>query len=204
MKIEFLSNTNTKDISISNEVFSKEFNESLIHQALVSFMAVSRQGSSKQKNRSEVRGGGKKPYRQKGTGRARAGTIRSPLWRGGWVTFASRPKNFNKKINKKMYRAAIKSIFSELVRQNRLVAIEKPVLSKPKTKDIANFLNQFSLSKVLIITEELDMNLYLSARNIPNVDVITYREINPVNLLKPQKVAVTSKALKHIEEWING
>ncbi|MBL33231.1 MAG: 50S ribosomal protein L4 [Gammaproteobacteria bacterium] len=204
MKIEFLSNTNTKDISISNEVFSKEFNESLIHQALVSFMAVSRQGSSKQKNRSEVRGGGKKPYRQKGTGRARAGTIRSPLWRGGGVTFASRPKNFNKKINKKMYRAAIKSIFSELVRQNRLVAIEKPVLSKPKTKDIANFLNQFSLSKVLIITEELDMNLYLSARNIPNVDVITYREINPVNLLKPQKVAVTSKALKHIEEWING
>ncbi len=204
MKIEFLSNTNTKDISISNEVFSKEFNESLIHQALVSFMAVSRQGSSKQKNRSEVRGGGKKPYRQKGTGRARAGTIRSPLWRGGGVTFASRPKNFNKKINKKMYRAAIKSIFSELVRQNRLVAIEKPVLSKPKTKDIANFLNQFSLSKVLIITEELDTNLYLSARNIPNVDVITYREINPVNLLKPQKVAVTSKALKHIEEWING
>ena len=204
MKIEFLSNTNTKDISISNEVFSKEFNESLIHQALVSFMAVSRQGSSKQKNRSEVRGGGKKPYRQKGTGRARAGTIRSPLWRGGGVTFASRPKNFNKKINKKMYRAAIKSIFSELVRQNRLVAIEKPVLSKPKTKDIANFLSQFSLSKVLIITEELDMNLYLSARNIPNVDVITYREINPVNLLKPQKVAVTSKALKHIEEWING
>ena len=204
MKIEFLSNTNTKDISISNEVFSKEFNESLIHQALVSFMAVSRQGSSKQKNRSEVRGGGKKPYRQKGTGRARAGTIRSPLWRGGGVTFASRPKNFNKKINKKMYRAAIKSIFSELVRQNRLVAIEKPVLSKPKTKDIANFLNQFSLSKVLIITEELDTNLYLSARNIPNVDVITYREINPVNLLKPQKVAVTSKALKQIEEWING
>ena len=204
MKIEFLSNTNTKDISISNEVFSKEFNESLIHQALVSFMAVSRQGSSKQKNRSEVRGGGKKPYRQEGTGRARAGTIRSPLWRGGGVTFAARPKNFNKKINKKMYRAAIKSIFSELVRQNRLVAIEKPVLSKPKTKDIANFLNQFSLSKVLIITEELDMNLYLSARNIPNVDVITYREINPVNLLKPQKVAVTSKALKHIEEWING
>ena len=204
MKIEFLSNTNTKDISISNEVFSKEFNESLIHQALVSFMAFSRQGSSKQKNRSEVRGGGKKPYRQKGTGRARAGTIRSPLWRGGGVTFASRPKNFNKKINKKMYRAAIKSIFSELVRQNRLVAIEKPVLSKPKTKDIANFLNQFSLSKVLIITEELDTNLYLSARNIPNVDVITYREINPVNLLKPQKVAVTSKALKHIEEWING
>ena len=203
MKIELLSNTKNKDISISNEVFSKEFNESLIHQAVVSFLASSRQGSAKQKNRSEVRGGGKKPYRQKGTGRARAGTIRSPLWRGGGVTFASRPRDFSKKINKKMYRAAIKSIFSELVRQNRLVAFEKPVLEKPKTKEIANFLNQFSLSKVLIITDELDMNLYLSARNIPNVDVISVREINPVNLLKPQKVAVTSEALKQIEDWIN-
>ena len=203
MKIELLSNSKNKDISISNEVFSKEFNESLIHQAVVSFLASSRQGSAKQKNRAEVRGGGKKPYRQKGTGRARAGTIRSPLWRGGGVTFASRPRDFSKKINKKMYRAAIKSIFSELVRQNRLVAFEKPVLEKPKTKEIANFLNQFSLSKVLIITDELDMNLYLSARNIPNVDVISVREINPVNLLKPQKVAVTSEALKQIEDWIN-
>ena len=204
MKIELLSNTKNKDISISNEVFSKEFNEALVHQAVISFMSTSRQGSAKQKNRSEVRGGGKKPYRQKGTGRARAGTIRSPLWRGGGVTFASRPRDFSKKINKKMYRAAIKSIFSELVRQNRLVAIEKPVLKKPKTKEIASFLNEFSLSKVLIITDELDMNLYLSARNIPNVDVITVREINPVNLLKPQKVAVTGEALKQIEEWING
>ena len=204
MKIELLSNTKNKDISISNDVFSKEFNESLIHQAVVSFMAASRQGSAKQKNRSEVRGGGKKPYRQKGTGRARAGTIRSPLWRGGGVTFAARPRDYSKKLNKKMYRAAIKSIFSELVRQNRLVAIEKPVLEKPKTKEIASFLNEFSLSKVLIIIDELDMNLYLSARNIPNVDVITVREIKPVNLLKPQKVAVTSEALKQIEEWING
>ena len=203
MKIELLSNSKNKDISISNEVFSKEFNESLVHQAVVSFMAGARQGSAKQKNRSEVRGGGKKPYRQKGTGRARAGTIRSPLWRGGGVTFASRPRNFTKKVNKKMYRAAIKSIFSELVRQNRLVAIEKPVLEKPKTKEIANFLKEFSLSKVLIIIDELDMNLYLSARNIPNVDVITVREINPVNLIKSHKVAVTSKALKQIEEWIN-
>ena len=203
MKIELLSNSKNKDISISNEVFSKEFNESLVHQAVVSFMAGARQGSAKQKNRSEVRGGGKKPYRQKGTGRARAGTIRSPLWRGGGVTFAARPRDFSKKINKKMYRAAIKSIFSELVRQNRLVAIEKPVLEKPKTKEIANFLKEFSLSKVLIIIDELDMNLYLSARNIPNVDVITVREINPVNLIKSHKVAVTSEALKQIEEWIN-
>ena len=203
MKIELLSNSKNKDISISNEVFSKEFNESLVHQAVVSFMAAARQGSAKQKNRSEVRGGSKKPYKQKGTGRARAGTIRSPLWRGGGVTFAARPRDFSKKINKKMYRAAIKSIFSELVRQNRLVAIEKPVLEKPKTKEIVNFLKEFSLSKVLIIIDELDMNLYLSARNIPNVDVITVKEINPVNLIKSHKVAVTSEALKQIEEWIN-
>ena len=203
MKIELLSSTKNQDINISDNALSKDLNESLVHQAVVSFMAGSRQGTSKQKTRSEVRGGGKKPYRQKGTGRARAGTIRSPLWRGGGVTFAATPRDYSKKINKKMYRAAIRSIFSELLRQGRLVAIEKPVLEKPKTKEIANFLKEFSLSKVLIITDELDVNLYLSARNIPNVDIITVREINPVNLIKAQKVAVTADAFKKIEEWID-
>ena len=203
MKIELLSSTKNQDINISDNAFSKDFNESLVHQAVVSFMAGSRQGTSKQKTRSEVRGGGKKPYRQKGTGRARAGTIRSPLWRGGGVTFAATPRDYSKKINKKMYRAAIRSIFSELLRQGRLVAIEQPVLEKPKTKEIANFLKEFSLSKVLIITDELDVNLYLSSRNIPNVDIIAVREINPVNLLKAQKVAVTAEAFKKIEEWID-
>jgi large subunit ribosomal protein L4 len=203
MKIELLSSTKNQDINISDNAFSKDFNESLVHQAVVSFMAGSRQGTAKQKTRSEVRGGGKKPYRQKGTGRARAGTIRSPLWRGGGVTFAATPRDYSKKINKKMYRAAIRSIFSELLRQGRLVAIEQPVLEKPKTKEIANFLKEFSLSKVLIITDELDVNLYLSSRNIPNVDIITVREINPVNLLKAQKVAVTAEAFKKIEEWID-
>ena len=203
MKIELLSSTKNQDINISENAFSKDFNEALVHQAVVSFLAGSRQGTSKQKSRSEVRGGGKKPYRQKGTGRARAGTIRSPLWRGGGIAFAATPRDYSKKINKKMYRAAIRSIFSELLRQGRLVAIEKPVLEKPKTKEIANFLKEFSLSKVLIITDELDVNLYLSARNIPNVDIITVREINPVNLLKAQKVAVTADAFKKIEEWID-
>lgn len=203
MKIELLSSTKNQDINISENAFSKDFNEALVHQAVVSFLAGSRQGTSKQKTRSEVRGGGKKPYRQKGTGRARAGTIRSPLWRGGGLAFAAAPRDYSKKINKKMYRAAIRSIFSELLRQGRLVAIEKPVLEKPKTKEIANFLKEFSLSKVLIITDELDVNLYLSARNIPNVDIITVREINPVNLLKAQKVAVTADAFKKIEEWID-
>ena len=203
MKIELLSSTKNQDINISENAFSKDFNEALVHQAVVSFLAGSRQGTAKQKTRSEVRGGGKKPYRQKGTGRARAGTIRSPLWRGGGIAFAATPRDYSKKINKKMYRAAIRSIFSELLRQGRLVAIEKPVLEKPKTKEIANFLKEFSLSKVLIITDELDVNLYLSARNIPNVDIITVREINPVNLLKAQKVAVTADAFKKIEEWID-
>ena len=203
MKIELLSSTKNQDINISENAFSKDFNEALVHQAVVSFLAGSRQGTSKQKTRSEVRGGGKKPYRQKGTGRARAGTIRSPLWRGGGIAFAATPRDYSKKINKKMYRAAIRAIFSELLRQGRLVAIEKPVLEKPKTKEIANFLKEFSLSKVLIITDELDVNLYLSARNIPNVDIITVREINPVNLLKAQKVAVTADAFKKIEEWID-
>ena len=203
MKIELLSSTKNQDINISENAFSKDFNEALVHQAVVSFLAGSRQGTSKQKTRSEVRGGGKKPYRQKGTGRARAGTIRSPLWRGGGIAFAATSRDYSKKINKKMYRAAIRSIFSELLRQGRLVAIEKPVLEKPKTKEIANFLKEFSLSKVLIITDELDVNLYLSARNIPNVDIITVREINPVNLLKAQKVAVTADAFKKIEEWID-
>tara|TARA_B100001173_G_scaffold16770_1_gene13597 strand:- start:417 stop:914 length:498 start_codon:yes stop_codon:yes gene_type:complete len=165
-------------------------------------MAGSRQGSAKQKTRSEVRGGGKKPYRQKGTGRARAGTIRSPLWRGGGVTFAATPRDYSKKINKKMYRAALRSIFSELLRQGKLVAIETPVLEKPKTKEIAKFLKDFSLSKVLFITDNFDSNFYLSARNIPNVDVITVKEINPVILLKSDKVAVTAAAFKLIEEWI--
>ena len=203
MKINLLSTENSKGIDIPKSVFGKDFNESLIHQVVVSYLAGARQGSAKQKNRSEVRGGGKKPYRQKGTGRARAGTIRSPLWRGGGVTFASRPRDFSKKVNKKMYRAAIRSIFSELLRQDRLVAIEKPVLEKPKTKEIAKLLKEFSLSKVLIITDELDINLYLSARNIPNVDVITVQEINPVILIKANKVAVTEDALKLIEERIN-
>jgi len=203
MKIELLSNTKTKDINISDNAFSKDFNESLIHQAVVSYMAGSRQGTSKQKTRSEVRGGGKKPYAQKGTGRARAGTIRSPLWRGGGVAFAATPRDYSKKINKKMYKAAIRSIFSELLRQNRLVAIENPALEKPKTKAIYDFLKEFSLSKVLIITDELDVNFYLSTRNIPNVEAITVREINPVSLLKAHKVAVTAEAFKKIEEWID-
>jgi large subunit ribosomal protein L4 len=144
----------------------------------------------------------KKPYRQKGTGRARAGTIRSPIWRGGGVAFAATPRDYSKKINKKMYRAAISSIFSELHRQNRLVAIEQPKFEAPKTKEMNSFLQQFDLNNVLIILDEMDTNLYLSARNIPHVDVVTVKEINPVILLRSEKVAVTPAAFKLIEAWV--
>ena len=203
MKLDLLNIDNKKtDVQISETTFGKEFNEPLVHQAVVTYLAGSRQGSHKQKTRSEVRGGGKKPYRQKGTGRARAGTIRSPIWRGGGVAFAATPRDYSKKINKKMYRAAISSIFSELHRQNRLVAIEQPKFEAPKTKEMNSFLQQFDLNNVLIILDEMDTNLYLSVRNIPHVDVVTVKEINPVILLRSEKVAVTPAAFKLIEAWV--
>ena len=203
MKLDVLNTANKKeDVQISDTTFGKDFNETLVHQAVVTYLAGSRQGSHKQKTRSEVRGGGKKPYAQKGTGRARAGTIRSPIWRGGWVAFAAIPRDYSKKINKKMYRAAISSIFSELHRQDRLVAIEQPKLESPKTKEMCAFLKAFKLEKVLIILDEMDTNLYLSSRNIPHVEVVTVKEINPVILLRSEKVAVTPAAFKLIEAWV--
>ena len=203
MKLDVLNTANKKeDVQISDTTFGKDFNETLVHQAVVTYLAGSRQGSHKQKTRSEVRGGGKKPYAQKGTGRARAGTIRSPIWRGGGVAFAATPRDYSKKINKKMYRAAISSIFSELHRQNRLIAIEQPKLESPKTKEMCAFLKAFNLEKVLIILDEMDTNLYLSSRNIPHVEVVTVKEINPVILLRSEKVAVTPAAFKLIEAWV--
>jgi large subunit ribosomal protein L4 len=203
MKLDVLNTANKKeDVQISDATFGKDFNETLVHQAVVTYLAGSRQGSHKQKTRSEVRGGGKKPYAQKGTGRARAGTIRSPIWRGGGVAFAATPRDYSKKINKKMYRAAISSIFSELHRQDRLVAIEQPKLESPKTKEMCAFLKAFKLEKVLIILDEMDTNLYLSSRNIPHVEVVTVKEINPVILLRSEKVAVTPAAFKLIEAWV--
>ena len=203
MKLDVLNTANKKeDVQISEATFGKDFNETLVHQAVVTYLAGSRQGSHKQKTRSEVRGGGKKPYAQKGTGRARAGTIRSPIWRGGGVAFAATPRDYSKKINKKMYRAAISSIFSELHRQERLVAIEQPKFESHKTKEMCAFLKTFGLEKVLIILDEMDTNLYLSSRNIPHVEVVTVKEINPVILLRSEKVAVTPAAFKLIEAWV--
>ena len=203
MKLDVVNTQNKKeDVQISDTTFGKDFNETLVHQAVVTYLAGARQGSHKQKTRSEVRGGGRKPYAQKGTGRARAGTIRSPIWRGGGVTFAATPRDYSKKINKKMYRAAISSIFSELHRQERLIAIEQPKFETPKTKEMSGFLKQCNLEKVLIILDEMDTNLYLSSRNIPHVEVVTVKEINPVILLRSEKVAVTPAAFKLIEAWV--
>ena len=200
MKIELLSNTKNKDISISNEVFSKEFNESLIHQAVVSFLSSSRQGSAKQKNRSEVRGGGKKPYRQKGTGRARAGTIRSPIWVGGGRAFAARPRDFSQKVNKKMYRAAMRSILSELLREDRLVVLDKFDIKQPKTKEFKKLTKKLKADSALIVNDKFDENLFLSSRNIKNMEYSDVSSINPVSLMKYEKVIINVESLKIIEE----
>ncbi|MCK9504823.1 MAG: 50S ribosomal protein L4 [Porticoccaceae bacterium] len=189
-------------LTVSDATFAKEFNQDLVHQAVVAYMAGGRQGSVQQKTRSEVSGGGKKPWRQKGSGRARAGTIRSPLWRTGGVTFAARPQDHSQKLNKKMYRAALRSIFSELVRQDRLVVVEGFSLDEPKTKGLVAKLDQYGLSNVLIVTEEVDRNLYLSSRNLHKVDVRDALAIDPVSLIGFEKVLVTVPALKKVEEML--
>lgn len=190
----------TEKVSLSDDIFAQDFNEPLIHQVVTATLAGRRAGTSAQKTRSEVRGGGKKPWRQKGTGRARAGTIRSPLWRGGGVTFASKTRDYSQKINKKMYRAAIKSILSELIRQDRMVILAELAIDEPKTKKMLALLKQLDLNKVLFITDEVTENLYLSARNIPNIEVRDVQGIDPVSLIKFDKVVFTVPALKQIEE----
>ncbi|MCE0733904.1 MAG: 50S ribosomal protein L4 [Pseudomonadota bacterium] len=187
-------------VDVSDATFGKEFNEALVHQVVTAYLAGGRQGTRAQKNRSDVRGGGKKPWRQKGTGRARAGTIRSPLWRSGGVTFAARPQDYTQKVNRKMYRAAMRSILSELVRQDRLVAVEEITVDAPKTKQLVAKLNELGLEKVLIVTEEVDEKLYLAARNIPNVDVVDVAAADPVSLVAFDKVLATVSALRKFEE----
>lgn len=187
-------------VSVSEAAFGREFNQDLVHQAVVAFMAGARQGTKAQKNRAAVSGGGKKPWRQKGTGRARAGTIRSPLWRSGGVTFAAEPRDHSQKLNKKMYRAAIRCILSELARQERLVVVEEFDLEAPKTKDLVQKLAQFDLADVLIIGEDVSENLYLAARNLHKVDVRDVNGLDPVSLIRFDKVVVTVSALKKLEE----
>lgn len=195
-----LVGANAGTVELSDATFGKDFNEALIHQVVTAYLAGARQGSRAQKTRSDVSGGGKKPWRQKGSGRARAGTIRSPLWRSGGVTFAARPQDHSQKVNRKMYRAAMRSILSELVRQDRLVAVETFTVETPKTKQLAATLKAMDLENVLIITEEVDANLYLAARNIPNVAVVDVAAVDPVSLIAFDKVLVTVPALRKFEE----
>ena len=187
-------------VAVSEVAFGKEFNQDLVHQAVVAYMAAGRQGTKAQKTRSEVSGGGKKPWRQKGTGRARAGTIRSPIWRAGGVTFAASPRDFDQKLNKKMYRAALRCIVSELARQERLVVVEDFDLEAPKTKGLVQKLAQFDLSDVLIVSDSVSENLYLASRNLHKVSVSDVEAINPVSLIGADKVVFTVKALKKLEE----
>ncbi|WP_296063004.1 50S ribosomal protein L4 [uncultured Amphritea sp.] len=187
-------------VEVSDLAFGKEFNESLVHQVVTAYLAGGRQGTKAQKNRAAVSGGGAKPWRQKGTGRARAGTIRSPLWRTGGVTFAAQPRDHAQKVNKKMYRAAMRCILSELVRQERLVVVDSFQVDAPKTKQFVAKLNELELTNALLITEDVEQNLYLAARNVPHVDVRDAAGIDPVSLVGFEKVVVTVPALKKIEE----
>lgn len=189
-------------LEVSEATFGREFNEALVHQVVVAYAAGARQGTVKQKTRSEVSGGGAKPWRQKGTGRARAGTSRGPIWRSGGVTFAARPQDHSQKVNRKMYRGAIQSILSELVRQERLIVVENFTVETPKTKELVSKLKGLELKDVLIVTSEVDENLFLSARNLYKVDVRDVAGIDPVSLVGFEKVLVTADAVKQIEEML--
>lgn len=191
-------------VSVADAVFGVEYNEALVHQVVTSFFAGARAGTKAQKTRSEVSGGGAKPWKQKGTGRARAGTIRSPIWRSGGVTFAAKPRDFSKKVNRKMYRAAICSIFSELNRTERLLALEAFTVETAKTKDFLKQLQDLNVGEdILFILENVDANVYLAARNLSRVTVVDVNAVNPALLLRHEKVVVDKAALEKISEWLS-
>ncbi len=195
-----VSGKRKSSVEVSEHTFGQEFNAPLVHQVVTAFLAGGRQGSKAQKTRSQVRGGGRKPFRQKGMGRARAGTIRSPIWRGGGKVFAATPRSFSQKVNRKMYRGAMRCILSELVRQDRLVVVKDFKVDEPKTKHLANQLNDLDLSSCLIITHALERNLYLAARNLPHVDVRDVHAVDPAGLVGHEKILITVDALKSFEE----
>ncbi|MGB5277472.1 MAG: 50S ribosomal protein L4 [Gammaproteobacteria bacterium] len=190
-------------VAVSDAVFAADYKESLVHQLVTAYMAAGRAGTKAQKNRSAVKGGGAKPWRQKGTGRARAGTIRSPIWRSGGVTFAAQPRDYAQKVNRKMYRAGIRSILSELARQERLIVVEDIAVDAPKTKQLLGKLADLGVSRTLIVTETGDEKLYLSARNLPYVEVSDVAGLNPVNLVRYEHVVITVGSVRAIEEWLS-
>lgn len=183
-------------------VFDHKYNEALLHEVVTSYRVNGRSGNSAQKNRSEVSGGGAKPWRQKGTGRARAGTSRSPIWRSGGVTFAAKKRDYERKINKKVYRTAMKVMLSELVRLERLVVVDE-INIEPKTKSLVESMQKLGLEKTLFVTKEVNTNLSLAARNLPNNNVLVWNELNPIALLKCEKVCITVDALQAVEEWLS-
>ncbi|MDB4307805.1 50S ribosomal protein L4 [Gammaproteobacteria bacterium] len=188
-------------LELADATFGADFNETLVHQVVTAIQAKGRAGTKAQKNRSDVRGGGAKPWKQKGTGRARAGTIRSPIWVGGGRTFAARPRDYSQKVNRKVYRAAMRSVLSELVRQERLIVVDSIKLEEPRTKLLLNKLDELKLGRnVLFLVDSYKTKLCLAARNLPYVDVLDLREINPVSLIRFDKVVATEEALKGLEE----
>ncbi|MCX7087437.1 MAG: 50S ribosomal protein L4 [Methylococcales bacterium] len=194
------SNDSAKAVDVNEAVFGQEFNETLVHQLVVKYLAGGRSGTKAQKNRSAVSGGGIKPWKQKGTGRARSGTIRSPLWRTGGVTFAATPRNYEQKLNKKMFRVGIRSILSELLRQGRLVVSSDILPTSPKTKEFALKINALDVKRVLIVVESFDDNLFLASRNIPCVQIVLADNLSPASLISADKVIATPVAIKRIEE----
>jgi large subunit ribosomal protein L4 len=197
-----LTVTGGKDIKVSEATFGREFSEALVHQVVTAYLAGARAGTKAQKNRSAVSGGGAKPWRQKGTGRARAGTIRSPIWRGGGRTFAAVPRDHSQKVNRKMYRGAMQSILSELLRQERLIVVESLVIAEPKTKALVEKLGELGFEKGLIVVGDEDKNVYLASRNVPGVYVIDVSGIDPVSLVAADKVVLTVDAVEKIQEWL--
>jgi large subunit ribosomal protein L4 len=191
-----------KDIQVSEATFGREFSEALVHQVVTAYMAGARAGTKAQKNRSAVRGGGKKPWKQKGSGRARAGTIRGPIWRGGGVTFAATPRDHSQKVNRKMYRGALQAILSELVRQDRLVVVGSLDLAEPKSKALVARLSDLGVEKGLIVTADVDENLFLASRNVPGVYAVDVSGIDPVSLVGADKVVITVDAIEKIQEWL--
>ena len=188
------------ELSVSDENFGAAYNEALVHQIVTAYMAAGRAGTKRQKSRAEVRGGGKKPWGQKGTGSARAGSIRSPIWVGGGRAFAARPRDYSQKVNRKMYRAGIRSMLGELIRQDRLVVLQELTLAEPKTKLLAGQLKSLALENVLVVVEAQDDKVFLAARNLPHVEVVTVAGLNPLSLAAHDKVLVTVGAIKMLEE----
>lgn len=201
--MELQLHNSSSSLNVADTVFGADFNEPLIHQVVTAYLAGGRAGTAKQKTKAEVSGGGKKPWKQKGTGQARAGSIRSPLWRGGGKTHAAVPRDHSQKVNKKMYRGAIRSIISELARRGDLLVAESFTVEAAKTQSLIEQLKKVGSNDILIITDVVEPNLYLSARNLPNVDVVDVEAINPVALLSFEKVLITAPAVKLLETWLS-